>query len=85
MTKLRHKKKSFQNEWYWRAGVRIGEEVKGGETEKAEKERGSRKTELRILGPKDFQPLRDTRFERQSLLQMCHQGEPTGPRSVYTE
>ena len=31
---------------------------------------------MRILGSKDFQPLRDSRFEHQSLLQMSHQGEP---------
>ena len=32
------------------------------------RERGSREIELRILGPKDVQALRDVRFEHQSLL-----------------
>ena len=53
--------------------------------EKTEKERGSRETELRILRPKDFQPLHDTKFEHQSLLYLSGQGEPAGPRSVRGE
>ena len=53
--------------------------------EKTEKERGSRETELRILRPKDFQPLHDTKFEHQSLLYLSGQGEPAGQRSVRGE
>lgn len=69
----------------WSAGTRIEGEAKGGETEKAEKERDSREMELGILEPKDFQPLHDMRFECQSLLYISGQGEPAGPRSVRGE
>lgn len=69
----------------WSAGARIEGEAKGGETEQAEKERDSREIELRILGPKEFQPLHDKRFAHQSLLYISGQGEPAGPRSVRGE
>ena len=69
----------------WSAGARIEGEAKGGEREQAEKERDSREIELRILGPKEFQPLHDERFACQSLLYISGQGEPAGPRSVRGE
>ena len=54
-------------------------------TEKAEKERDSREIELKILGPKDFQPLHDTRSEPLSLLLISSQAVPAGPQSARCE